>query len=215
MNHYIREPFNALSHLFGGLLSILGIVLMLNKAGITGTSQLSVVALLIFGLSMTLLYFASATYHTIKGKDKLIYFFRKIDHSMIFLLIAGTYAPFCLIALKGTTGYVLFTIVSVLAVLGILFKMVWFACPRWVSTALYIGMGWIIVILAVPLAKVISSGGMLFLILGGVFYTIGGVIYGVKPKISFIKRLGFHEIFHVFILLGSLCHFISIYIYTI
>lgn len=215
MNHYIREPFNALSHLFGGLLSIIGILLMLNKAGITGAPQLSVVALLIFGLSMTLLYFASATYHTIKGKDTLIYFFRKIDHSMIFLLIAGTYAPFCLIALKGTTGYVLFTIVSVLAVLGILFKMVWFACPRWVSTALYIGMGWIIVILAVPLAKVIGSGGMLFLVLGGVFYTIGGVIYGVKPKISFIKKLGFHEIFHVFILLGSLSHFISIYVYTI
>lgn len=215
MNHYIREPFNALSHLFGGLLSIIGIVLMLNKAGITGAPQLSVVAILIFGLSMTLLYFASSTYHTIKGKDTLIYFFRKIDHSMIFLLIAGTYAPFCLIALKGTTGYVLFTIVSVLAVLGILFKMVWFACPRWVSTALYIGMGWIIVILSVPLAKVIGSGGMLFLILGGVFYTIGGVIYGVKPKISFIKKLGFHEIFHVFILLGSLCHFISIYVYTI
>lgn len=215
MNHFIREPFNALSHLFGAILSIIGIVFLLIKAEKIDASLLSVASLLIFGISMTLLYLASASYHTIKGKDTLIYFFRKIDHSMIFLLIAGTYAPFCLIALKGNTGYVLFTIVSGLAILGVLFKMVWFACPRWVSTALYIGMGWIIVILAVPLAKVIGSGGMLFLILGGVFYTIGGVIYGVKPKISFIRKLGFHEIFHVFILLGSLCHFVSIYVYTI
>ena len=93
--------------------------------------------------------------------------------------------------------------------------MVWFNCPRWVSTALYIGMGWIIVFLASPLAEILGSKGLTYLIAGGVFYTIGGVIYGLKPEISFIKKLGFHEVFHIFILLGTLCHFICVFIYVL
>lgn len=212
MHHYIREPFNGISHLFGAILSIIGLVAMLSKILFNGASALTILAIILFGVSMIFLYAASATYHMIIREDTIIQFFRRLDHSMIYLLIAGTYAPFCLITLKGTTGYILFSIILVIAISGIIFKMVWFNCPRWVSTVLYIGMGWIIVFLASPLSEEIGLQGMFYLLLGGILYTIGGVIYGVKPKIAYIKKLGFHEIFHIFILLGTLCHFICVYI---
>lgn len=215
MSQYIREPFNGLSHLFGAILSLLGLTAMLFKVTINGDSFLTIIAIIIFGVSMILLYSSSATYHMVIAKDSIIQFLRRLDHSMIYLLIAGTYAPFCLITLKGTTGYILFIIVSIIAICGILFKMVWFNCPRWISTALYIGMGWIIVFLASPLTERIGTQGIFYLIIGGVFYTIGGIIYGLKPKIAFIKKLGFHEIFHIFILLGTLFHFICIFSYVI
>ncbi|WP_313890843.1 hemolysin III family protein [Psychrobacillus sp.] len=215
MGNYIREPFNGLSHLFGALLSAIALIAMIIKVSLEGTTLLSITAILLFGLSMILLYASSATYHMVKAKDRVIQFFRRLDHSMIYLLIAGTYAPFCLITLKGTTGYVLFGIISFIAISGVLFKMIWFNCPRWVSTALYIGMGWIIVFLASPLAESLGSQGLFYLILGGVLYTIGGIIYGLKPKISFLKKLGFHEVFHVFILLGTSSHFICVYYFVL
>lgn len=215
MGNYIREPFNGLSHLFGALLSGVALIAMIIKVSLEGTTLLSITAILLFGLSMILLYASSATYHMVKAKDRVIQFLRRLDHSMIYLLIAGTYAPFCLITLKGSTGYVLFGIISFIAISGVLFKMIWFNCPRWVSTALYIGMGWIIVFLASPLAESLGSQGLFYLILGGVLYTFGGIIYGLKPKISFLKKLGFHEVFHVFILLGTFSHFICVYYFVL
>ncbi|MEI4768286.1 hemolysin III family protein [Psychrobacillus sp. FJAT-51614] len=215
MNQYIREPFNGLSHLLGALLSLLGLSAMIVKVSIKDASSLSITAIIIFGISMILLYSSSATYHMVIAKDSIIQFLRRLDHSMIYLLIAGTYAPFCLITLKGTIGYLLFTVISIIAICGVLFKMIWFKCPRWISTALYIGMGWIIVFLAVPLTEKIGTQGIFYLVLGGVLYTIGGIIYGLKPKIAFISKLGFHEIFHIFILLGTLCHFICVFLFVI
>ncbi|MFJ5769704.1 hemolysin III family protein [Psychrobacillus sp. NPDC093180] len=215
MEKYIREPFNGLSHLFGAILGVFALIAMIIKGIALEASGLTITALVLFGVSMILLYASSATYHMVIAKDHVIHQLRRLDHSMIYLLIAGTYAPFCLIALKGTTGYTLFSIISIMAVSGILFKMIWFNCPRWISTALYIGMGWIIVILASPLAGVLGTQGLFFLLLGGIFYTIGGVIYGIKPNIPFIKKLGFHEIFHIFILLGTISHFICVFVYVI
>jgi len=176
---------------------------------------LTLTAIVTFGVSMILLYTASTTYHWLIGDARHIQFLRRLDHSMIYILIAGTYAPLCLITLNNTVGYILFTIIVFLAVSGILFKMIWFDCPRWVSTAIYIGMGWMIIFLAPTLAESLGSTGLLYLILGGISYTIGGIIYGVKPNIPFIKKLGFHEIFHIFILLGTLFHFICIYMYVL
>lgn len=134
---------------------------------------------------------------------------------MIFLLIAGSYTPFCLIALKGVTGWVLFSIIITIAIVGISFKLIWFNCPRWLSTSIYVLMGWIAVFLMGPLKIALSTQGLLLLIIGGVFYTIGAVIYATKPNFLKSKYLGFHEIFHIFIMLGTLTHFLCVFKYVI
>ncbi len=215
MTSYIREPINGLTHLAGAILSFIGLLALVIKASITHNSALVITAVIIFGISMILLYSASATYHMVIAKDKVIAFLRKLDHSMIFVLIAGSYTPFCLITLKGVTGWVIFAIVTAVAISGILFKMIWFSCPRWLSTALYIAMGWIIIFAFSPLSEALSQTGLFLLILGGVFYTIGGVIYAIKPKFLEFKHLGFHEIFHIFIMLGSIAHFQCVFLYVI
>lgn len=215
MNSYIREPINGLTHLAGAILSFIGLLAMVIKASMTTSSALAITAVIIFGISMILLYSASATYHMVIAKDKVIAFLRRLDHSMIFILIAGSYTPFCLISLNGVTGWVLFGIVTAVAISGILFKMIWFNCPRWLSTALYIAMGWIIIFAFSPLSESLSFPGLFLLIFGGVLYTIGGAIYAIKPKFLEFKHFGFHEIFHIFIMLGSLAHFLSVFLYVI
>lgn len=215
MGTYVREPINGFTHLGGAILSFAGLLALVIKTTLNNPSTVDITAVIIFGVSLILLYAASATYHLVIASDKVIAFLRRIDHSMIFILIAGSYTPFCLIALQGSGGWILFSIIATIAVCGVLFKMIWFNCPRWISTCVYIGMGWIAIFIMKPLYNSISFGGMLLLVLGGVFYTIGAVIYGLKPKAIKFKNLGFHEIFHIFILLGSLCHFISVYKYVI
>lgn len=216
MNAYVREPVNALTHLAGAIFSIVALVVMIVKVSFMMPSPSAIAAVILFGVGMLLLYAASTTYHAVMAKDRVIYFFRRLDHSMIFVLIAGTYAPFCLITLRDGIGVILFWIVYAIAISGILFKMFWFNCPRWLSTVVYITMGCIIAFFVGPLGEKISANGIFLLLLGGVFYIIGGVIYAVKPnwwvKSSYI---GFHEIFHIFVLLGSLAHFLCIYFYVI
>lgn len=134
---------------------------------------------------------------------------------MIYALIAGSYAPFCLIVLEGWLGNLLFFLVAAIGLSGIFFKMIWFHSPRWLSTILYIAMGWIIVFAIVPLSDSLAFQGLLLLVLGGILYTIGGLIYALKPKLFANTHLGFHEIFHLFILAGSFCHFLSVYFYVI
>lgn len=215
MAQYIREPFNALSHLAGIILSFIALLTMVVKAAYADAPPLHLAAVIIFGVSLLFLYSASTIYHTVIAQPHVIAFLRKLDHSMIFALIAGSYAPFCLIALDGKLGWTLFGFVAAIGISGILFKMVWFHSPRWLSTALYIAMGWIIIFAVVPLADSMSAAGLTLLVLGGVLYTIGGIIYGLKPDFLSSKYLGFHEIFHVFILLGSLCHFLAVYFYVL
>lgn len=215
MHAYIREPFNALSHLAGAVLSFIALLMMVIKASYNQAPLIHLAAVLIFGISLICLYSASAIYHSVKASPRFIAFLRKLDHSMIYALIAGSYAPFCLIALEGTLGTVLFALVAVIGLSGIFFKMVWFHSPRWLSTVLYIAMGWIIVFAVVPLAGQLSLVGLLLLVAGGVLYTIGGVIYALKPQMFSHLRLGFHEIFHLFILAGSLCHFLAVYFYVL
>ena len=215
MHTYFREPFNAISHLIGAALSVAALLAMVIKASNEGFSTLHIVSVIIFGVSLISLYTASTVYHSVKGKPGTIAFLRKLDHSMIFLLIAGSYAPFCLIALDGTLGWTVFILVAALGISGILFKMVWFHSPRWLSTAIYIVMGWIIVFAVVPLAENLSAIGLSLLIGGGIMYTVGGIIYAVKPEFLSFKYAGFHEIFHIFILLGSLCHFLAVYFYVL
>lgn len=215
MGTYTREPINGFTHLFGAILSFIGLLALVIKTTLTSPSIVDIMAVIIFGISLILLYAASATYHLVVAPDKVIAFLRKIDHSMIFILIAGSYTPFCLIGLKGIEGWILFSIIITIAICGVLFKMIWFNCPRWISTCIYVGMGWIALFVIKPLYYAIPIEGVILLISGGLFYTIGAVIYGFKPEFLKFKNLGFHEIFHIFILLGSLCHFFAVFKYVI
>ena len=215
MNNYLREPVNGFTHLAGAILSFIGLLALVIKTALQGHSTIALTAVIIFGISMILLYAASATYHLVVSSDKVISFLRRLDHAMIFLLIAGSYTPFCLIALKGVTGWILFSIIITIAIVGISFKLIWFNCPRWLSTSIYVLMGWIAVFLMGPLKIALSTQGLSLLIIGGVFYTIGAVIYATKPNFLKSKYLGFHEIFHIFIMLGTLTHFLCVFKYVI
>lgn len=203
----IRDPFSGLSHLTGALLSILGlVVLVYNAVNLAGIKH--IVAFSIFGASLILLYTASALYHLLPLSPKGILFLRRIDHMMIFVLIAGTYTPVCLIPLKGTWGYSLLIGVWTLALTGIILKIFWMNAPRWFSTLLYVIMGWLVVIAIWPLTQAVSLQGLLWMALGGLFYTIGAVFYGTKWPPNIIPGwFGFHEVFHLFVMAGSFSHF--------
>lgn len=211
----LREPINAITHLAGAGLSLIALIAMLAKVISSNPTTTAILSVIIFGISLILLYTTSGTYHGIISNDKVINTFKKLDHSMIFVLIAGSYAPFCLISIGGKLGITMFIIMVTIAVLGITFKLCWFDCPRWLQTAMYIGMGWAALFMIKPLTAVLPGISLFWLVLGGVLYTIGGVIYGVKPEKLRIGKWGFHEIFHIFILLGSLSHFICVFTYVI
>lgn len=215
MEKYLREPINSLTHWIGAILSVFALIAMLVKGIINSASTIAIVSVAIFGISLILLYSVSATYHGVITSDKIIFRLRKLDHSMIFILIAGSYAPFCLIALGGSKGTVFFSIIASIAIAGILFRMLWFDCPRWLQTALYIGLGWAAIFMIKPLSQSLTPISLALLVLGGVLYTVGGVIYGIKPKKLQLGKFGFHEIFHIFIILGSLCHFICVFTYLL
>lgn len=211
----LREPINAITHLAGAGLSLIALIAMLAKVISSNPTTTAILSVIIFGISLILLYTTSGTYHVITSNEKVISIFQKLDHSMIFVLIAGSYAPFCLISIGGKLGITMFIIMVTIAVLGITFKLCWFDCPRWLQTAMYIGMGWAALFMIKPLTAVLPGISLFWLVLGGVLYTIGGVIYGVKPEKLRIGKWGFHEIFHIFILLGSLSHFICVFTYVI
>ena len=207
-----REPVSSLTHLVGAFLSAIGLILLI-KYSLDNSNAYNTIILAVFGISSILLYSASSTYHKSISSKKVIKVLRRVDHSMIYVLIAGTYTPICLIALKGAMGTFLFLGIWILALIGIVLKIVWFNAPRWLYTGFYILMGWISIIAVVPIIKAISLGGFMWLLAGGLFYTIGGVIYATKrPRIN-LKLFGFHEIFHIFIMLGSLCHYILMFKY--
>lgn len=210
----IKDPISALTHFIGVILSIIAIFSLINKAYYYG-NILHVTAFSIFGISLILLYTASTLYHIFETPKALSNILHRVDHMMIFVLIAGTYTPICLIPLKGTVGLTLLSIIWSAAIAGIFFKIFWMNAPRWINTGIYIGMGWIVVIAIFPLAKVLPFNGIFWLFSGGIAYTLGAVIYGTKwPKFNF-KWVGFHEIFHIFVLLGSFCHFILVYNYLL
>lgn len=213
MKHYLREPVNALTHLFGALLSIIGTIILLNYSRLPLT-PVTIVSILIFGMSLVMLYTTSGIYHLVYTTDALLLKLRKLDHAMIFILIAGSYTPFCLLALDGIWKWSIIITVWSLAIIGILLKMLWMNMPRWLSTSFYIGMGWIALFALKPLYDSLSLGGFVFLLLGGVMYTIGGIIYATK-KPNFSPNFGFHEIFHIFVLLGSFCHYWAIFKYVL
>ena len=202
----IKEPANALSHMIGAVLSVLGLILLVYKGATRGSAR-HVVAFAVYGGSLVLLYSASTIYHSLRVSERWTRILRKIDHSMIYVLIAGSYTPLCLIALQGAWRWGLIASIWVLTTLGIVLKVLWLDAPRWLSTLLYLIMGWLAVVAFGPLARSITWTGVIWLLVGGILYSVGAVIYGTKwPKIS-SKVFGFHEIFHLFVLGGSAVHF--------
>ncbi|WMJ80552.1 hemolysin III family protein [Clostridium sp. MB40-C1] len=215
-NKIFREPINGFTHLFGAVVSLVGLIVLILKALISyPSSNLKVTSVIIFGVSLIFLYTASSVYHLVNSTDKVIKLLRRLDHSMIFILIAGTYTPICLVVLQGKLRWSIFIAVWSMALAGVLFKMIWFNMPRWLSTMFYILMGWFVVLFINPVSQSISMAGVVWLVLGGVFYTLGGIMYALKwPNLN-LKFMGFHEIFHIFILLGSFSHYMCIFKYVI
>ena len=213
MKQYLREPVNALTHLSGAVLSLIGTIFLLTLTDIF-LSTTAIVSIIIFGISLVALYTTSGIYHLVNTTDAILLKLKKLDHSMIFVLIAGSYTPFCLLSLTGVWKWGIIITVWTLAIVGITLKICWINMPRWLSTGFYIGMGWIALFALKPLYASLSLGGFVFLLLGGVMYTIGGIIYGTKkPNIS--PNFGFHEIFHIFVMLGSACHYWAILRYVL
>ena len=214
-NISIREPGSAITHFIAMILAMGSAIPLLIKAAEFGT--LFVIAMFVFIGSMVLLYGASATYHSINVAPNIIKIFRKIDHMMIFIMIAGSYTPVCLLVLDKYTGSRMLAAVWGVALLGILIKALWITCPKWFSSILYIGMGWICISAIKPIIHTLSLSAFMWLLAGGLLYTVGGVIYALKLKVFNEKHAGFgsHEIFHLFIMAGSFCHFIFMYQYVI
>lgn len=214
MHFHAKDPGSAITHFIGWLMAVLATVPLLIKAA-GSPDKIHLVALTIFIVSMILLYGASTLYHTFDINDKVNKRLKKLDHMMIFILIAGTYTPVCLIAIEPPMGIILLVIVWSIAILGILFKAFWVTCPKWVSSVLYIGMGWVCLLAFTQILNGLSVRAFGWLLAGGIIYTIGGVIYALKLPIfnSRHKNFGSHEIFHLFCIGGSLCHFILMYKY--
>lgn len=214
----VRDLVSGLTHCIGAGLSLVGLVLLIVFSSIWGDAY-DIVSFTIFGTSLFLMYLFSTLYHWLNIGEKGINVFRKFDHIMIFVLIAGSYTPICLGPLRGPWGWSIFGIIWGIAVLGIILTAVWIKAPRALTTSIYIAMGWVVLIALYPLIKVFQEAGLLYsllwLLAGGIFYTIGGLIYGLKwPKINF-KHFGFHEIFHIFVMLGSACQYWFILIYVL
>ena len=211
----IREPGSAITHFIGMMMAVFAAMPLLIKAAIFSGGRV-VTALSIFCISMILLYGASATYHSLNISGKALRIFRKLDHMMIFVLIAGSYTPVCLIILGGRPGYTLLAVVWAIALFGMTLEAFWITCPKWFSSLIYIAMGWVCVAVFGPLWNVLPHAAFGWLLAGGIIYTIGGVIYALKLPVfnRKYKFFGSHEIFHLFVMGGSICHFIFMYLYV-
>lgn len=208
----IREPGSAITHFIGWLMTVAAATPLLIKAHDGHTTF----AISIFVISMLLLYAASTIYHSVSVSDKILKIFKKIDHMMIFVLIAGSYTPVCLIVLGGEKGYTLLALVWGFAIAGMILKAFWVTCPKWFSSIIYIAMGWLCVLVFGPLLDTLPASAFAWLLAGGIIYTIGGIIYALKLPLfnALHKNFGSHEIFHLFVMGGSICHFIFMYLYV-
>ena len=205
MRWQAKEPFNSYSHMLGVLLSVVALVaLVVQSSGYPAR----VIGFSIYGASLILLYAASTTYHWLhlspRGED----FLRRLDHVAIFLLIAGSYTPLCLVTLRGGLGWSLFAIVWTIAAAGTVLKLFFPHLPAWATAALYVGMGWLAIFAIGPLVRSLPPSGLVWLFAGGLAYTGGAVIYALERPDPFPSIFGHHEIFHIFVLAGSALHFV-------
>ena len=208
----IKDPISALTHFIGFLAVIPVFICFIDMAD----SKTQIIGLTVFGISLMLLYGASTIYHTLKLTAEKTSLLRRIDHMMIFILIAGTYTPVCLVTLAGKFGTILLSLIWIIAVAGVFMKIFWMGAPRWLSTMIYVIMGWLSITAFLPLMRTVGWGGFGMLLGGGIAYTVGAVIYALKkPNLAFLKSFGFHEIFHVFVMIGSAFHIAFMFVYVL
>ncbi|BDF35812.1 hemolysin [Lachnospiraceae bacterium] len=213
---HIKDPGSAITHFIGMLMAIFAAVPLLIKAA-NEPSRIYIISITVYAISLILLYAASTIYHTFNKSERVNTILKKIDHMMISILIAGSYTPICLLVLKGKLGVILLSVVWGIAIVGILIKAFWVYCPKWISSVLYIGMGWTCVLAFTQILNSLSPAAFGWLLAGGIIYTIGGVIYALKLPIFNTKHkyFGSHEIFHLFVMGGSVCHFILMYVFIL
>lgn len=212
----IREPGSAITHFIGMMLALIAAVPLLVKASLL-SGRTGILAMAVFITSMILLYAASTLYHSVNLTGKKLRIFKKLDHMMIFVLIAGSYTPVCLLVLEPQDGYRLLLAVWTIAAAGMLFKLLWVGCPKYLSSAIYVAMGWACLSVFGQLLTTLSRPAFLWLLAGGLLYTAGGVIYALKLPVfnARHRNFGTHEIFHLFVMGGSICHFICMYTYVL
>ncbi len=215
MKFNVKDPGSALTHFIAMVLAIVAAAPLISKAFRT-SGRFAATAVSIFIVSMILLYAASTLYHTLDISDKVNKMLKKIDHMMIFVLIAGTYTPVCLIVLGNPVGYRLLALVWTIAAVGIMINALWINCPKWFSSLIYIAMGWVCLTAIKTIVASLTPGAFYWLLAGGIIYTIGGVIYALKLPLfnARFKNFGSHEIFHLFVMGGSFCHYIVMFQYV-
>ena len=208
----IREPGSAITHFIAIVFALIASVPLIIKASST-LNFIITLAMIIFMTSMVLLYTASTTYHSVNASPKIIKIFKRIDHILIFFLIAGTYTPICLVVLPKESGLKLLYTVWGIALVGTFVKILWVTCPKWFSSVIYIAMGWACIGVLFDLHSILSPLSFYLLLSGGIIYTIGGVIYALKLPVfnSKYKYFGSHELFHLFVMGGSTCHYLCMY----
>ena len=210
-----KDPGSAITHFIGWLMAVFAALPLLLRAA-KEHDRIHVICLAVFIVSMILLYAASTVYHTFDISEHVNKILRKIDHMMIFILIAGTYTPVCLIVLGNKSGYRMLSLVWGIAIVGIIINALWINCPKWFSSVIYIAMGWVCIMAIRQIVAALTPAAFAWLLAGGIIYTIGGVIYALKLPIfnSKHKNFGSHEIFHLFVMGGSFCHYMMMYGYV-
>lgn len=203
----LREPVSGLTHLGGAIAALIGQIVLLIL-GWPGVEKF--VSVLVYGLSLVALFSASASYHLINAGPRATQILRKLDHSAIYILIAGTYTPFCLIAFNGFFRWGLLAIVWGVALVGISIKLFYMGAPRWLSALIYVIMGWLCLMAAGEMTTALTTSTLVWLAAGGVIYTLGAVVYATKMFDFFPGKFGFHEVWHIFVLLGALAHFVAV-----
>lgn len=197
--------------MIGAVLSIPALVVLIVFGG---NSPWKIISFSIYGASLFILFLFGTLYHWLPQSAGGRYqIFRKLDHLAIYFLIAGTYTPFCLITLRGPWGWTMFGLIWGMAIFGMVLQSIYINVWRWLTTLIYILMGWLVLIAVKPLIQALPAGGLMWLVIGGVIYSIGGVFYTVK-KPNPHPKFGYHELWHVLVLLGAACHFIAILFYV-
>lgn len=203
----MREPFNGISHLLAAIASLVGVIWLLVEGW---DEPLRRSSLLIYGLTLFLMFASSSAYHSIAARPETMLLLKKFDHTAIYLLIAGSYTPICLHFFQGFWRWPFLVIIWALALAGVILKLFLIHTPRWVSAGLYLLLGWLSVFAIGEILQTLPAGALFWLLLGGFFFTVGSIIYITKKPDFLPNRFGFHELWHIFVILGAFSHFMLV-----